>query len=61
MTKTFPIWETLEFEFGFAATNPFNRHGREFVTQSISSPEFGQLRISGGGQRQLQLEGRIAW
>lgn len=61
MTKTFPIYERLEFEFGFAATNPFNRHGREFVTQNVSSPSFGQLRISGSGQRQLQLEGRLAW
>ncbi len=61
LTKTFPIYETLEFEFGFTAVNLFNRHGRSFVTRNIMSPDFGKLRISGGGQRTLQLEGRIQW
>ncbi|MCP5111293.1 MAG: hypothetical protein GY953_10700 [bacterium] len=59
MTKTFPIWESMEFEFGFVAINPFNRHGRGFVTTNVSSGDFGQLRINGGGQRVIQLEGRI--
>ncbi len=61
MTKKFRLYETLEFEFGFAATNILNRQGRQIVSTSISSPAFGQVRYAGGGQRTIQLEGRIAW
>ncbi len=61
MSKSFPLYETLEFEFGFVAINPFNRHGRGVVTTDISSSEFGMLRVSGGGQRVIQLEGRLTW
>jgi len=59
MVKSFPIWESVTFEFGFVAINPFNRHGRGFVTTNVSSGDFGKLRINGGGQRVIQLEGRI--
>lgn len=61
MTKTFPIWESIQFELGFAATNLLNRHGREIVTSDITSPDFGMMRISGCCARNIQLEGRIAW
>ncbi len=61
MTKSFRLYETLEFEFGFATVNPFNRHGRSWVTRNVSSPDFGKLRVSGGGQRVIQLEGRLHW
>jgi hypothetical protein len=61
MTKSFPIWETLSFELGFAATNPLNRHGREIITTDITSPDFGLMRVSGCCGRNLQLEGRISW
>jgi hypothetical protein len=61
ITKRFLLYEDVEFEFGAAMTNPFNRHGRGFVTTNISSADFGKLRINGGGQRVIQLEARIAF
>ena len=61
MTKSFPIWESISFELGFAATNLLNRHGREFITTDISSPSFGMIKASGCCARTIQLEGRIAW
>ncbi len=61
MTKTFPIWETIRFELGFAATNLLNRHGREIVTMDVTSPDFGKMRVAGCCARNIQLEGRIAW
>lgn len=61
LTKSFQIWESVVFEFGAAAINPFNRHTRGFVSTNITSPDFGKLRINGGGQRVLQLEGRLEW
>ena len=61
LTKKFVFYEGVEFEFGAAAINPFNRHGRQFVTTNISSPDFGKLLIAGGGQRTIQVEARFAW
>jgi hypothetical protein len=61
ITKKFLFSEDINFEIGAAMLNPFNRHGREFVTTNASSAEFGQLRISGFGQRVIQLEARIAF
>ena len=61
LTKTFPIWESIKFELGFAATNLLNRHGREIISTDITSADFGKLRISGCCARNIQLEGRIAW
>ena len=61
LVKKFQLYESVTFEFGAAAINPFNRHTRGFVTTSITSADFGKLRINGGGQRVLQLEGRLEW
>ncbi len=61
MTRGFMLHEGVEFEFGFVAVNPFNRHSRSFVSTNVSSSSFGKLRVSGGGQRVLQLEGRITF
>ena len=60
-TKKVNLYENVLFEFGLAAINPFNRHGRGFVTTNVSSPAFGQLRINGGGQRTIQVEARLGW
>ncbi len=61
LTKTIRRYERMNFEFGFVAINPFNRHGPSWVTTKVSSPEFGQLKASGGGRRVMQLEGRVQW
>ncbi len=61
MTKKFIFTEDINFELGVAMINPFNRHGREFVTTNVSSADFGMLRISGDGQRTIQIEARIAF
>ncbi len=60
-TKKVLLYEGTEFEFGVAAINPFNRHGRGFVTTNVSSGDFGKLRINGGGQRVMQVEARLMW
>ncbi|MEZ5397478.1 MAG: TonB-dependent receptor [Bryobacterales bacterium] len=60
-TKKFLFTEDINFEIGVAMINPFNRHNREFVTTNVSSADFGKLRIAGSGQRQVQLEARIAF
>ncbi len=61
LVKVIPIWESVEFEFGFAATNPFNRHGRRIMSTNVSSANFGKMLVQGGGQRVIQLEGRFRW
>ncbi|HET8548276.1 MAG TPA: carboxypeptidase regulatory-like domain-containing protein [Bryobacteraceae bacterium] len=61
MVKGFPIWESIRFELGFAATNPLNRHGREVISTDITDADFGKMRISGCCARNIQLEGRISW
>ncbi len=61
LVKRIQLYEDVEFEFGAAAINPFNRHGRGFVTTNISSADFGKIRINGSGQRLIQLEARFAW
>lgn len=59
--KKFDIYERVEFEFGVAAINPFNRHTRGIITTNLNSADFGKLRINGGGQRVMQVEARLAW
>jgi hypothetical protein len=61
IVKAIHFNERFSFEFGAAMTNPFNRHGRGFVSTDVSSGSFGQLRINGSGQRVIQLEGRLAF
>ncbi len=61
LTKKFLFSEDINFEIGVATINPFNRHGRGFVTTNVSSADYGMLRVNGGGQRVVQLEARIAF
>lgn len=59
--KKFDLYESVEFEFGIAAINPFNRHTRGIITTNLNSADFGKLRINGAGQRVMQVEARLAW
>ena len=61
MVKAFKIYERLNFSVGFAAVNPFNRHGRRIMSTNISSSNFGKMIVTGGSRRTIQLEGRMEW
>jgi hypothetical protein len=59
MSKRFYIREKTFFGMGFTADNPFKRTNRQFLGLDIADPSsFGKL-VQRGGDRTIQIEGRI--
>jgi len=59
VSKTFPIFERVKFEFRADAFNLFNRVQFGGITTDITSPSFGVVNGQANGNRVLQMEGYI--
>ena len=60
LSKSFQIYERLEFKLGMTMTNPFNRTSRYLASTTVGDSAYGMLLLGGGG-RTIQLDGRIEW
>ena len=60
MSKSFPIYERINFLIGMTMTNPFNRTDRYLVTTTVGDFGFGEL-LAGGGGRTIQIDARFEW
>ncbi len=60
VTKAIPLHERVTVKFSGGFFNAFNRGNRGGPNTDITSPQFGRV-FGGGGNRNIQLEGRVEW
>jgi hypothetical protein len=60
LSKSFPLFkaERAKLKLGATLSNPFKRQGSVLMDTGVGDANFGQV-LSGGGNRTMQLEGRI--
>jgi hypothetical protein len=60
LSKSFPLFkaERAKLKLGATLSNPFKRQGSGLMDTGVGDANFGQV-LSGGGNRTMQLEGRI--